>query len=262
MTRDVDLHSCEIGTFAPRNGTIPDGILIHTTECAGFPRLTSVHSPDALAFVRRICDRAVALPGLKREQADTVTAMAQVDGCISDALRLCVQAAGLPRTASWHYCVASKPLVPDGAVDVVEYVSPTLQAHHCGSLGLSVNRRSIGIECCYPGSLSKRIPVQEAEGIYEGWGWPKPEIQTGPDKVKRWYTPMHPAAFEALVALCVRLVQRFPGIYWIGGHYQFAPSKRIDPDPPVSLQVLRAMVEKQTGRPLVSKPRGAPKRER
>lgn len=261
MVREVELHSCEAGTFASRNGTVPDGLVIHYTHCAGFPRVTSVHAPDSLAFLRKICARAVALPGLKQDQADMVVATAQADGCISDALRLCVQAAGLPRTASWHYCVGSKPLVPDGAVDVVEFVDPTLQAHHCGRLGLPVNRRSIGIECCYPGALSKRKTAAEAEGIYESWGWPKPELLLGPDRVRRWYAPMHPEAFAALVALCVRLVQRFPGIYWIGGHHTFAPRKRIDPDPPVSLATLRVIVEKQTGRPLVSKPHGAPKRE-
>lgn len=253
--REIQLHTCEKDTFGSREGTDVDGIVVHTTDCAGFPRATSVKTPKEISFLKRICDRAVDLPGLKKEQASYVCDLASADGSISDSLRLCVQAAGLPRTASWNYCVGSQAMESTGTVDIVEFIPPDLQAHHCGSLGGSVNKRSVGIENCYPGALSKRLTEAEATAIYEDWGWPAPSLLVGPDGVRRWYSPMEGMAFGALVALCTSLVRRYPKMYWIAPHNLFAPNRRIDPDPPVDLDRLRSLVSQVTGRQLATSPR-------
>jgi hypothetical protein len=268
--RLIKLPTCETDTSASRNNTIIDGLIVHTTDTGGLKRVTTIRNEDDKKYVGSLVKRALDLPGVTKEQCDMLMfEYVQIGSEISDALRLCIQAAGLPRRASWHYCVASKktkfplnrsdtyPGVID--TDVIEFVPPELQAHHIGELGKPTNRRSIGIENMYPCALSKgKYTENEAIAYYENIGWSKPSLKRGPDGAKYWYTPISDVSLLALEDLCVDLVTKFPSIYWIGSHFQFC-AERIDPDPPIDLVLLRKNVTARTGRTFVDKPKGAPK---
>jgi hypothetical protein len=268
--RIIKLPTCETETFVSRNNTVIDGIICHTTDTNGLKRITIIRNEDDKKYIGSLVKRALDLPGVTKEQYDFLMfEYVQVGSEISDALRLCIQAAGLERKASWHYCVASKktkfplnrsdtyPGVVD--TDVIEFVPPELQAHHVGALGKPTNRRSIGIENMYPCALSKgKYSENEAISYYENIGWPKPELKKGPDGAKYWYTPIEQDSFRALEDLCVELIEKFPTIYWIGSHFQFCKD-RIDPDPPIDLALLRKNVSARMGKVLVDKPTGSPK---
>jgi hypothetical protein len=267
--RLIKLPTCETDTSAPRNNTVIDGIIVHTTDTGPLKRVTTIRNDDDKKYVGSLVKRALDLPGITKAQYNfLMSEYVQVGVEISDALRLCIQAAGLPRRASWHYCVASQKCIGREVfmsrhdalnIDIVEFVPPELQAHHIGELGKPTNRRSIGIENMYPCALSKgKYNENEAIAYYENIGWPKPELKRGPDGAKYWYTPVNEDSLLALEDLCVNLVNRFPTIYWIGSHFQFC-TERIDPDPPIDLALLRKNVTARTGRELIDKPRGAPK---
>lgn len=262
--RLIKLPTCEVNTSASRNNTIIDGIVVHLTATE-IKRVTIIRNEDDRKYIGSLVKRALDLPGITKEQYNFIMQTYVKIGCeISDALRLCIQAAGLPRSASWHYCVASRKcsFYVAEAIDVVEFVPPELQAHHIGDLGKPTNRRSIGIENMYPCALSKgKHTENEAIAYYENIGWPKPELKKGPDGAKYWYTPMNEYSLETLEDLCADLINRFPTIYWIGSHFQFC-TERIDPDPPIDLALLRKNVTARTGRELVSKPKGPPKIEK
>jgi len=270
--RIIKLHTCEKDTFGSRDAIV-DGIVIHTTDTGALARKTVIRTENDFAYMKKIVDRAVKLPGLTQDQADYLLKNhIFIEAEISDALRLCIQAAGLPRKASWHYCIASRTTEfscnrrfpwsltsKKCEVDVVEFIDPVVnQAHHVGDIGKRTNRRSIGIECVYPGALSKKLSKNEAIIEYENMRWEAPSLLQGPDKVKRWYAPLSQESIEALEDLCVDLIAKFP-IYWIGSHFTFCKD-RIDPDPPVDLSILRNNVFAKTNRKLNYKPTGPPKK--
>lgn len=261
--RDIILHSCEKGTSAPRKGTTVDTIVVHYTATGGVTRVTSVVTPAEETFIRRILERAVKLPGLTRQQADSMWSMIEGEGEVSDAVRLAIQNAGLPAEALAHYWIASEAFNSYRHVlDVVESVDPTLQAHHCGPLDKPTNRRSIGIECVYPGPLPGKTPKNEAIRTFENWGWPAPELLKDCNGVRRWYAAADPDQNAALVHLCTKLCKRFPKINAIVPHYTIAPTKRIDPDPPYYLADLRKFVSEAVGRKMYDKPQGPPRCEK
>ena len=257
--RKILLPTCEKDTYASRNNTIVDGLCLHTTDTSGLKRVTTIRNEDDKKYMGSLVKRALDLPGITKQQYDMLMDRYVTTGQeISDALRLCIQAAGLPRRASWHYIVASKKTMYMPMTDVVEFVPPEFQAHHVGDLGKPVNRRSIGIENIYPCALLKnKYSENEATAFYENIGWPKPELKKGPDGAKYWYTPIEQDSFQALEDLCVELVNKFP-IVWIGSHFQFSHD-RIDQDPPIDLVLLRKNVTVRTGRELIDKPKGPPK---
>jgi len=271
--RKIFLPTCEKGTFASRNNTIIDGIVVHTTATT-VKRVTKIRNSEDKKYIDSLIKRALDLPGIAKKQYDYLTTIYNIGTEMSDALRLCIQAAGLPRRASWHYCIGSTKTKRYNVVaieagkeieqevidtDVIEFVSPELQAHHIGDLGKPTNRRSIGIENMYPPALLiKGNSENEAIAYFENIGWPKPEMKRGPDKAKYWYTPMSEEQLLALEDLCVELVLKFKDIYWIGSHFQFC-ADRIDPDPPINLALLRKNVTARTGRELIASPKGYPK---
>lgn len=269
--RLIKFHTIESNTFASRNGTIIDGLVVHTTNTGGLKRITTIRNDNDKKFFEKIAKRALDLPGINIDLYKSFLKEYLVqDAEIPDALRLCLQAAGLERSASWHYCVASKKTsatkdqIKNGVlrtkdIDVIEFVPPEFQAHHVGDLGKPTNRRSIGIENMYPPALLKgQYSENEAVAYFENIGWPKPYLAKGPDKAKYWYTPIDQDALDALEDLCVELVLKFKDIYWIGSHTQFC-SDRIDPDPPIDLALLRKNVSTRTNRELIEKPKGSPK---
>jgi len=265
--RKIFLPTCEKGTFASRNNTIIDGIIVHTTATT-VKRVTKIRNSEDKKYIDSLIKRALDLPGITKKQHDDLITVYGIGTEMSDALRLCIQAAGLPRQASWNYCVASELCIGERCfespydandIDVIEFVPPELQAHHVGDLGKPTNRRSIGIENMYPPALLfKGNSENEAIAYFENIGWPKPEMKRGPDKAKYWYTPMSEEQLLALEDLCVELVLKFKDIYWIGSHFQFC-ADRIDPDPPIDLALLRKNVTARTGRELTGKPKGSPK---
>lgn len=266
--RKIYFPTCESGTFAPRNNTIIDGIVIHTTATT-VKRITKIRNNEDKKYIDSLVKRALDLPGITKEQHDSlIKNFTQVGMEVSDALRLCIQAAGLQRQASWNYCVASKKCIGShwnespadvSEIEVIEFVPPEFQAHHVGNLGKPTNRRSIGIENMYPPALLKgQYSENEAVAYFENIGWPKPYLARGPDKAKYWYTPINQDALDALEDLCVELVLKFKDIYWIGSHTQFC-NDRIDPDPPIDLMLLRKNVSARTNRELIEKPKGSPK---
>lgn len=250
------LRTCEAGTFASRNKTKIDGIVIHTTATT-VKRITKIDDEDNRKYIGNIIKRAYNLPGITKEQYDFLMERNKIGSQFSDALRLCIQAAGLPRSASWHYCVSSKKCLINSTedIEVVEFVMPELQAHHVGELGKPINKRSIGIENMYPPALPKsKFTENEAILYFENIGWEAPTIMNGPDGAKYWYAPINQDALNALEDLCVELVTKFTDIYWIGSHFQFSKKNRIDPDPPINLKLLREKVSSRTNRKILDKP--------
>ena len=247
MTR---LWTQEPDTFAPRGKTPIDTIVVHYTATAGLARVSSATRGSVLA------QRARAKGYLWPEHLGLVLGRFNRGFNCSDALALCMIAGTNDRRASWHYCVASKP-EDDGCEDceIVEYVPTAVQAHHVGALGLRTNKRSIGIECVYPGSVSHRKSQAEAIAFYRPTGWTGAiEKLPGPDGVKRWYVEPDQIQVDTLTSLVSSLCRQYATITAICSHYLFAPSKRTDPDPPYDLVKLREVVGEAVGRPMAARP--------
>ncbi len=241
------IHSIEPDTVADREGHKVETIVVHTTDTGALRRC----STDRAWNLERI-DRAESFGGISHDTSRSLRARYAGGAAMSDAVILCLIAASNPRRSSWNYAVASARCPGARELEVVEFVPPTMQAHHLGRLDNPASLRSIGIENLYPGDFRASLPEADARARYAAMGWPAPYAARGPDGVLRWYTPQPDAQYAALVELCRSLRRLFPSIAKIEGHEVYAPSKRIDPDPPVSLARLRRDVDAQLFLPWAS----------
>lgn len=232
--RLLKIHSIEPETTGPRTARVSE-LVIHTTDTGALRR----YSTDKAWNLRRI-EAAIEFHGITRETADRLRALYADGRPMSDAAALCLIAASNPRRASWHYAVASMPEPGQSEAEVVEFVPPVMQAHHVGPIGGATNNRSVGIECLAPGAIPKTYSQADATEWFRAKGWAPPKLLAGPDGVRRWYTPQDETQYQALLELGRNLRVQFPGIRRVEGHHKYAPSRRIDPDPPVSLVRLRA----------------------
>lgn len=247
------------GAMGDRKNTVVDCLVLHTTCCPDLPRLAS-----AVQGVKLV-SRARKAGNIRPSDLDLVEIGFQHGDTLSDSLALClINSANESRSASWHFCVSSSVPAGSDRCEVVEYVPPERQAHHVGPIGKPTNRRSIGIECCYPGGLSRRFAPTESDALKwfssRGWGSCGVDLLPCPDGVKRWFAPQPVLQKIALTSLCADLCKRFPTINAICSHYLFAPTKRIDPDPPIDLAELRDRLKELTGRTYRDKPNGPPRR--
>jgi hypothetical protein len=257
----IQIHSKEKGASGPRPpGKAVDTLVIHTTDTMGMSRWTSFAT--MMKYIKWAEDHD---DGIDHETATRLREFISGGKEMPDGLRLCTTASYTPAETSWHYCVSS--VTQATLVCVGEMVPPELQAHHIGPICPTgnTNKRSIGIENCYPGAVAtapnpKRPQdpwarnIVEAKTIYHGWGWEDdPVLLPDPNGKNRWYVPYPETSFLALRDLCIDLCKRFP-IAAICNHWQFAKSKRIDPDPPISLVRLRDEVGKAVGRTLQDMP--------
>lgn len=246
------------GATAPRKGTTIDTIVVHYTATQDLSRLASPERGVVL------CDRAAKAGNLDRVQLASLRERYAKGECrgASDAAMLClINSANATRTASWHYCIGSSRDLPYTIdAEVVEYVRPELQAHHVGALGLRTNLRSIGIECCYPGPAPRSLcpTVSLATAWYAKRGWADNPIfrRNGPNGLWYYWAPQPFIQSEALRFICLSLCEQFQTINAICSHNLFAPTKRIDPDPPIGLEELRRFLSNTLSRPFYEKPQG------
>jgi N-acetyl-anhydromuramyl-L-alanine amidase AmpD len=231
-----------------------DTIVVHYTATEGLPRLSS----SARGLV--LCDRARKAKNLDRLSIDFLAKRYMGGKAMSDAAALClINSANNKRTASWHYCIASLEDEVGKGVEVVEYVDPNVQAHHVGALGLPTNLRSVGIECCYPGPAPRpECPTQSlAASWYDQRGWGREVLRSKrPDGLWRYWALQPEAQLEALRFICLSLCCAYPTINAICSHHLFAPKKRIDPDPPISLEELRHWLSVRLAREFFDRPQG------
>lgn len=246
------------GALAMRRDTTIDTIVVHYTATQD---LSPISFPERGVV---LCDRAAKAGNLDRVQLASLRRRYAEGSCIgaSDAAMLClINSANKARTASWHYCIGSKSdLGYTIDAEVIEYVPPELQAHHVGALNLRTNRRSIGIECCYPGPAPRREcpTVALATAWYAKRGWETSPIfrRKDPTGLWRYWAPQPFVQAAALRFVCLSLCAEFPTINAICSHHLFAPKKRIDPDPPIDLAELRRFLSNLFSRPFYDKPQG------
>lgn len=283
----LKLHSLEPGASAPRRkGDGPvDTVVLHYTACSELPR--------ALSWVRAhgLVSRSIRSGNVETTQAAVLNECLDFmhnpdepgnDGCVPDSIAQAAIACSSPREAIAHYWVAStvtevrsnfaSPLAlslrhqgiarRDLVVPVVETVAVERIAHHVGPLTGITNRMSVGIEVCYPGPAPRKTckTQDQARDWFESRGWLCPDVWSREvclDGLSRWFAPIPFATYNALVGLIVDLCRRIPTIRHLCSHYLFAPTKRIDPDPPLSIQKIAAEVVESIGRRLDT---GKPKR--
>ena len=278
----VPFHTLEKGASAPRRPKDgpPIVVVVHYTACADLPRWMSATRTKQL--IRRALD-AGNVETLQAKEASLVAdAFLQVaspngpTAQVPDAIGQAAIAAASPREACAHYFVAScsKPLKdrsresaalaltlppPRNVVPVVEFVDPSRIAHHVGPLAGWTNRHSIGIEVCYPGPAPRKEckTQDQARAWFERRGWFVPETwarEVCLDGLSRWFAPLPEEVYRVVVGLVADLALSFPSISHVCSHYTFAPRKRINPDPPLSLHELVLDAGRLCGRTLVTTP--------
>ncbi len=269
----LPFHSLEDGASRPRRPSDPtiDTVVLHYTACEDLPR-------------RLGTDRAICLVGrcLKKDRAPAEEVgfmLRAVESMENDRVPDSIAQAAIScyseRKAIAHYFVASTTATvrlpvftgPIGAfveqgiinddvvVPVVETVAIDRVAHHVGPLTGNTNRRSIGIEVCYPGPAPRKTCRTEAQARawfeVRGWGVPIPwSREVCLDGVSRWFAPLPYWTINAVVGLVADLCLRVPTIRHICPHWTFAPTKRIDCDPPLSVKAVTAEVVAIIGRRL------------
>jgi N-acetyl-anhydromuramyl-L-alanine amidase AmpD len=268
----IPLHTLEKGASAPRppGHESPTIVVLHYTACADLPRTMTEWR------TAHLIQKALSAKCVEPFEAGEATAAAQsfLDGQVPDAIGQAAIAAASPREACAHYYVAScaRPLdsrsrdsaalaltlpPPQLVVPVIEFVKPTRQAHHVGALNLWTNARSIGIEVCYPGPAPRKECRDEehARAWYSARGWPVPATwskQVCLDGLSRWFAPLPDQVVAVVKALVGDLCLSFPTIRWVCSHWTFAPKKRIDPDPPLSVREVATAAGAICGRRLLT----------
>lgn len=270
-------HSLEPGASCPRrekDGPI-DTIVLHYTACANLPRMLT--ADKTLALIERARRLRTVCNGHALEASAVARGFAvsefnvQTNRWVPESVAQAAISCASPREAIAHYFVASIPgplpahptdyfvlkgiVKPDEVVPIAETVPPTRIAHHVGPLTGNTNRRSIGIEVCYPGPAPRREckTEQQAREWFESRGWKCPKTWSREvclDGLPRWFAPVDPQVFDVVVGLIADLRLAFPTIRHLCSHYLFSPRSRIDPDPPLSLSLIAAEVREITGLPL------------
>lgn len=255
--RTIDLHSHNAGEWAPRRNAVEvDTIVVHYTATQGLQRRVG-----ASGFLRRL-DSAVRDGHVDPAEAAALRAEIEASGAayVPDALSLCLTAAVSKVARGWNYCIASRDAEGEGEgsrLVVVEFVSPELAAHHVGAPTGRTCQRSVGIEVCYPGPApaGHRGSYEAAAAWFAALGWREmhPVKLPCPDGVKRWFAAIPDTVYGALIELCLGICRAFP-IRAVCNHHQFSPRHRIDPDPPISLDLLRERLRDETGREYLARP--------
>lgn len=269
----LPFHSLEDGASRPRRPSDPpiDTVVLHYTACADLPR--SLGTDRSIFLVERCLkkDRAPA-----EEVGFMLRAVESMENdSVPDSIAQAAISCYSEREAIAHYFVASTtatvrarlsvPTVPafveqgiqndDVVVPVVETVAIDRVAHHVGPLTGNTNRRSIGIEVCYPGPAPLKTCRTEAQARewFRARGWSVPDVWSREvclDGVSRWFVPLPYWTFSAVVGLVADLCLRVPTIRHVCPHWTFSPMKRIDCDPPLSVKSVTADVVAIIGRRL------------
>ncbi len=270
-------HSLEPGASAPRrekDGPI-DTIVLHYTACANLPRMLTADKTIALiksARRRGMVSEVHALEAIAVVKGFDVTAYrSMMDRWVPESVAQAAISCASPREAIAHYFVASMPGItlthptdyfvlrgivkPDEVVPIAETVHPSRIAHHVGPLTGNTNRRSIGIEVCYPGPAPRRQckTEQSARDWFGARGWECPETWSRLvclDGLSRWFATVDQQVFDVVVGLIADLCTSYTTIRHLCSHHVFSPNSRIDPDPPLSLRRIAHEVEVVTGRRL------------
>lgn len=269
----LQLHSLENGASRPRSPSDPtlDTVVLHYTACADLPRRCSAQTAE------RLIRRALRLKHVEAGEAENmIRAVRNMQGDeVPDSIAQAAISCYSEREAIAHYFVASTtaivhvpvfaPPVPDFVnqgirnddvvVPVVETVGIDRVAHHVGPLTGNTNRRSVGIEVCYPGPAPRKTCRTESQARewFRARGWNVPDLWwrlVCLDGVSRWFAPLPYCTFNAVVGLVADLCLRIPTIRYICPHWTFAPTKRIDCDPPLSVKAVTSEVAVITGRRL------------
>jgi N-acetyl-anhydromuramyl-L-alanine amidase AmpD len=272
----IPFHTLEKGASAPRppGHESPTIVVLHYTACADLPR-TMTDTRTATLITRALNAKAVD-PAEAIEAVRAARSFLGDPGAkqVPDAIGQAAIAAASPREACAHYYVASIPRPLDSrsrdsaalaltlpppqlVVPVVEFVKPTRQAHHVGALNLWTNTRSIGIEVCYPGPAPRKECKDEehARAWFSARGWPVPPTwskQVCLDGLSRWFAPLPDQVVAVVKSLVGDLCLSFPTIRWVCSHWTFAPKKRIDPDPPLSVRDVATAAGAICGRRLLT----------
>jgi hypothetical protein len=262
----IPFHTLEEGASCAREipRDKPIAVMLHYTACPDLPR--RVPLDRTLKLIARAAAGGFVSEAEKLGAQEAAASVAQVlDGGIlagangvPDAIAQAAIAAWTPREACGHYYVAScRPgdIAHPGKLPVVEFVSPDRVAHHCGPLTGWWNRHTVGIEVCYPGPAPRATRTTEAiaRRWYRRRDWSVPDVWVAlycSDGVRRWFAPVGAAVVDIVVGLVSDLCLAYPTIRHLVAHSYAAPSKRIDPDPPISLRSIAHDVEAITGRPL------------
>jgi len=254
----IPFHTLEKGASTPRMppNQSPIAVMLHYTACPDLPRRISLERTNAL--IGRA--KRMGFVGLQDAASAIVDAgsLAVFTGMVPDAVAQAAIAAASPREACGHYYVASCGGSVAGGkwhLPVVEFVAPDRVAHHCGPLTGWWNRHTVGIEVCYPGPAPRAMRTTEAIArrwfTRRGWDVPSPWFAIYcSDGVRRWFAPAGAAVVDIVVGLVADLCIAYSTIRHLVAHGYAAPSKRIDPDPPLSLRSIAHAVEAITGRPL------------
>ena len=254
----IPFHTLEPGASRDRRvgEKAPIAVMLHYTACPDLPR--------RIPLDRTVRLIGKALRGGFVSQDDANEAAAQANGLsgpaggVPDAVAQAAIAAASPREACGHYYVAScRPggIEDPGKFPVVEFVASDRVAHHCGPLTGWWNRHTVGIEVCYPGPAPRKTcrTTEQAREWFERRGWYVPPTwvrERCSDGITRWFAPTGAALRGVVVGLVADLCLAYPTIRHLVAHSYAAPSKRIDPDPPLSLRSIAHDAEAITGRPL------------
>lgn len=270
-------HSLEPGASAPRrekDGPI-DTIILHYTACSNLPRMFTAEKTIALierARRARTVGTPDALEAIAVARSFAVSPRGVViDPWVPESIAQAAISCASPREAIAHYFVASTPgITPahptdyfvlrgivkqDEIVPIAETVHPSRIAHHVGPLTGNTNRRSIGIEVCYPGPAPRRQckTEQSAREWFAARRWKCPDTWSREvclDGLLRWFAPVDPQVFDVVVGLIADLCVAYATIRHLCSHHTFSPNSRIDPDPPLSLRRITPQVEALVGRRL------------
>ncbi len=269
----LPFHSLEDGASRPRRPSDPtiDTVVLHYTACADLPRRCAADQANYLV------DRALRAEGVVFGEANQMRRAigSMLDDRVPDSIAQSAISCYSKREAIAHYFVASTTATvrvsefgppvnafveqgirnDDVVVPVVETVAIDRVAHHVGPLTGNTNRRSIGIEVCYPGPAPRRTCRTElqAREWFRARGWSVPDVWSREvclDGVWRWFAPLPYWTFNAVVGLVADICLRVPTIRHVCTHWTFAPAKRIDCDPPLSVTAVTLEVVEIIGRRL------------
>lgn len=255
----IPFHTLENGAACDREipRDKPLAVMLHYTACPDLPRTLPLSTTAKYIDRARVAKKVFDDEARAAVQAAAALNLPPGDG-VPDAIAQAAVAAYSPREACAHYYVAScrhGDIVHPGEIPVVEFVSPDRVAHHCGPLTGWWNRHTVGIEVCYPGPVPRKDGKTEASARewYERRAWYTPPAwsrEKCSDGVSRWFAPIGDALFWVIEGLIADLCLAYPTICHLVSHSYVAPSKRIDPDPPLSLPRIAHNVQVLMGRQL------------
>lgn len=104
------------------------------------------------------------------------------------------------------------------------------------------NGYAIGIEIVGPGALRRAGDVCIAAGFNQSWPIGEcVEVDSAAHGGKRWWLPFTPEQIAATEALVAGLLEAYPRIADVVGHYEISPGRKVDPSPLYPIDACRML---------------------